>query len=362
MINSIDIEKLQKLARERTVKTQTVEYDLETIVKKIDKGIIKLDPEYQRKYRWTDGVSSRLIESLILNIPIPIIYISQDVDVDAETDEARYSVIDGQQRLTAIYKFMNSQYKLIDMSILTVLNGYSYDDLPPFLVRRLEERTIKCLRIDSTVDPQVKYDIFERLNSGSVKLTNQELRNAVYRGEFNETLKELSKYPEFRKLVRIDNTDPDKNEKVKKMEDVELVLRFISLDEGRYQAYAPIMKKFLDNSMGDFSNKSVDLVHIRNRFISVIKYISSELGDIPFAKYREDGTIASKFNTAVYDAVSIGIANSKPYSLSKPLTSRQTQKLKHLIVSEDFILTVSGSTNDREPLIRRIEMVKEVLN
>ena len=95
---------IQTKAKERTVKTQNIEYDLETIVKKISRGIIKLNPDYQRKHRWTEEYSSKLIESLILNIPVPLIYISQDIDVDDEVDDevARYSVIDGQQRLTAI--------------------------------------------------------------------------------------------------------------------------------------------------------------------------------------------------------------------------------------------------------------------
>jgi hypothetical protein len=89
------IDELQQKARERTVKTQNIEYDLETLVKKIGRGTIRLDPDYQRRHRWSEETSSRLIESLILNIPIPLIYLSQDVDVDTETydEEYRYSVI-----------------------------------------------------------------------------------------------------------------------------------------------------------------------------------------------------------------------------------------------------------------------------
>ena len=86
------------------------------------------------------------MESLILNIPIPTVYLSQDVDVDEEVDDdvARYSVIDGQQRLTAIYGFMTNADKLEGLEVLELLNGSYYKDLPPFLIRRLEERTIKC--------------------------------------------------------------------------------------------------------------------------------------------------------------------------------------------------------------------------
>ena len=155
----IELSDLQKKAKERTVKTQNIEYDLETLVKKIDRKVIKLDPDYQRKHRWEDDASSKLIESLILNIPIPYVYISLDVDVDEEIDEDeqyRYSVIDGQQRLTAIYNYLKNKYPLTDLEVLDNLNGAYYKDLPPFLVRRLEERTLKCLRIDSTLDQQSK--------------------------------------------------------------------------------------------------------------------------------------------------------------------------------------------------------------
>src|SRR5690606_28804738 len=114
---------LQEKAKERTVKTQSIEYDIETLIKKIDKNIIKLDPEYQRIHRWDDKTSSKLIESLILNIPIPTIYISQDIDVDVETDgdEFRYSVIDGQQRLTAIKNFLKNKFQLEGLDTLNEL-------------------------------------------------------------------------------------------------------------------------------------------------------------------------------------------------------------------------------------------------
>ena len=227
-----NLSELQELAKERTVKTQNIEYDLETLVKKIKKRIIKLNPDYQRNHRWDNQESSKLIESLILNIPIPTIYLSQDVDVDEEVEDgvSRYSVIDGQQRLTAIYGFMKNTYALEGLEVLHPLNEAYYKDLPPFLVRRLEERTIKCLRIDSTVDPQVKYDVFERLNSGAVQLEAQELRNAVYRGKFNDLIKSLAKNEKFMKLLNINIKHVSEDNKVKKMQNVEYVLRFFAFD------------------------------------------------------------------------------------------------------------------------------------
>lgn len=361
--NSLSI--LQKKAKERTVKTQNIEYDLETLVKKIDKNVIKLDPEYQRKHRWDDETASKLIESLILNIPIPIIYISQDVDVDEETDDdvARYSVIDGQQRLTSIYNFMNNHYPLTELKVLKELNNCFYKDLPPFLIRRLEERTIKCLRIDSTVDPQVKYDIFERLNSGSVKLEPQELRNAVSRGAFNDLIKKLAQDTNFRVLIRINPEKPEESKKVKKMEDVELVLRFFALSNNNYLNYKQGFKDFLSEQMDRFNkiNKN-ELAEMELFFVTTMQIIRTHFGDNAFAKFKivnRKYKLSSNFNAAVYDALAIGLSTS--LDVANPnITDDHVAQYKLLFNNEQFFQSVSGSVNDREKIVYRIEQVKRV--
>ena len=286
-----NLSELQQKARERTVKTQNIEYDLETLVKKIKRGVIRLDPEYQRRHRWSYETSSRLIESLILNIPIPLVYLSQDVDVDTETsdEEARYSVIDGQQRLTAISSFFENKFALTGLDVLKELEGLLYRDLPPFLIRRLEERTIKCLRIDSTLDEQVKYDIFERLNSGSIKLEAQELRNAISRGLFNSLIKKLALDENFRVLIRVDLDAPEQNIKVKKMEDVELVLRFFALNNDNYYNLKKGFRQFLTDEMNKFNKlNAIELEQMEKMFLVTMSAIRTHFGDEAFAKYRFD--------------------------------------------------------------------------
>jgi len=361
---------LQQIAKERTVKTQNIEYDLETLVKKIDKNVIKLDPEYQRNHRWNDRMSSRLIESLILNIPVPMIYISQDIDVDEDVEDIpRYSVIDGQQRLTAIYNFMSNKMALEEMQVLTLLNGSFYKDLPPFLIRRLEERTIKCLRIDSTLDPQVKYDIFERLNSGSVKLEAQELRNAIYRGPFNKLIKELAENVDFRVLNQIDLEDPESAKKVQKMEDVELVLRFFALHNNRYKNLKKGFKTFLSDAMKEFNSLPEEkLVQFRKKFIETMYLVRHTFGDKAFAKYRLEkvGTDSEKlhkmsnFNAAVFDALAIAIVDEIDLKTPDFPTSIE-QEFLNLFKDRRFFDSVSGSVNDKEKVNYRIEAVKELL-
>lgn len=348
---------LQSKAKERTVKTQTIEYDLETIVKKIEKNVIKLNPEYQRKHRWNNETSSRLIESLILNIPVPFIYLSQDIDVDDEVDDgvSRYSVIDGQQRLTAIYGFFKNEYTLTQLDVLSPLNGCKYKDLPPFLIRRLEERSIRCLRIDSTLDQQVKYDIFERLNSGSVKLEPQELRNATCRGPFKTLIKELVHNEFF-----VSNTKLTGKRK-EKMEDEELVLRYFSFGYNNgYLKYQGGLKSFLTSQMISFNDLDANtLGDFKREFEDVMHKISDDLGELPFAKYRyeDDQKIKmSDFNVSVYDAV-IGLAVKAYHNGSK----LDREALDSLFKNQDFFATVEGSTNDASKIHKRIKMAMELV-
>ena len=361
---------LQEKAKERTVKTQSIEYDLETLVKKIEKGIVKLDPDYQRRHRWDNKTSSRLVESLILNIPIPTIYLSQDFDVDSETEESRYSVIDGQQRLTAVYNFFKNKFQLEGLESLEELNNCYYKDLPPFLIRRLEERTIKCLRIDSTIDAQVKIDIFERLNSGSVKLEPQELRNAVYSGAFNDLCKELAKNVDFRELLQID-TDEDKadnNNRVKKMQDVELVLRFFTLIDGNYLKYKKTKEVgFIDFLSETMENKKditeAEALILKSQFEKTMKIILRDFGNTAFAKYKADnGTLSlqSKFNVVIFDALAISCHDLIFGFKLEKFGTKKTSFLD-LFNLPEFYESVSGSYLDTTKLKYRIEKAKEVL-
>jgi hypothetical protein len=367
----INLETIQQKARERTVKTQNVEYDLDTLVKRIDRKAIKLDPDYQRRHRWSQETSSRLIESLILNIPIPVIFLSQDVDVDDEVVDstARYTVIDGQQRLTAIYEFMKNNLALEGLETLQELNGSYYKDLPPFLVRRLEERTIKCLRIDSTVDAQVKFDIFERLNTGSVKLESQELRNATARGPFNDAIKKWATLPVFRSLIQVESENPQFSPKIQKMEDVELVLRFFALKNSRYKNLRKGFREFITNSLVEFNGLSDEEINFNeNEFKTYMTFLYKNAGQFAFAKWRISGgqeKRMSTFNAAVYDAVAVGLSEvfSLPELRKKPNSAASALKgYKALFEDPDFFSSVSGSVNDAAKVEHRIDAMIAYLN
>lgn len=296
-----------------------------------------------------------------------MIYLSQDLDVDEEIDEedgvARYSVIDGQQRLTAIVNYMENKYPLTGLRVLEDLNGTFYKDLPPFLIRRLEERTMKCLRIDSTLDSQVKYDIFERLNSGSVKLESQELRNAVSRGPFNNLIKKLATTEDFRILIRIDPSNPDIYKKVQKMEDVELVLRFFALINDNYNNYRKGFKDFLTSEMDKYNKlNSNQLKKLEKLFLRTMALIRETFGDTAYAKYKVEGSKLKKvsnFNAAVYDALAVAVTSEVDLDNAN-ISSGAVKKYNELFHNEKFYDAITGSVNDREKIITRIDLVKGV--
>jgi len=357
----IDEKALQELAKERTVKTQSIEYDITTLKNKIDTGYIKLDPSYQRNYRWGVGTASRLIESLLLNIPIPLVYLSQDVDLDEDVSEGSpyYSVIDGQQRLTAIVEFLEGKYALEELSILKDLTGCRFSELPLFLKRRLEDRTISCLRIDSTLDGDVKYEIFERLNTGSVELEAQEIRNATFRGRFNDLIKKLAENEDFRTNTSLSE------DRIRKMFHVELVLRYFAFTDGRYESYQPLLKDFLNRSMQEFQHLTdEELIQFSRRFVGAMADIRALLGDLPFAKMRKQSPnaanerlFASRFNAAVYDAVVVAIDSLGGIG---GVRKDARERLDELFNDDVFQAAVSGAVTDTSKVMTRIKMVQNV--
>lgn len=355
---------LQKKSKERTVRTQNIEYDISTIIKKISDYTIKLDPEYQRKHRWGSDKSSRLIESLILNIPIPIIYISYDVDIDEATEEERYSVIDGQQRLRAISDYFSNQFALEGLDTLEEINGLKHDELPSFLQRRLSARTIRVIQIDSTIDAQVKYDIFERLNIGSLKLEPQEIRNASIRGKANDLINSLAIDKNFNALLQIDEKSRDENPKVKKMEDRELVLRFFAFTLGFEKLDSSNFSRVLTSKMRDINEMSdSDLKELESDFLTVMKVARDQFGDTAFARIKDTPKgrqYASRFNVAVYDALSHAILMNIRQG-KKEFSESEKSKYYALFRSDEFITSISEGTNLRSRIEYRLKAVMESL-
>ncbi|MFA7332611.1 MAG: DUF262 domain-containing protein [Candidatus Delongbacteria bacterium] len=278
---------------------QTNNFLLPQIAALIEDGEdITLRPEYQRRLRWTNKQKSLLIESLLLNIPIPPVFLY-------ENDLARYEVMDGQQRLNAIREFLSNQFSLRGLQIISSLNGKPYARLPPKVKRSLDRASISAVVLLQESQGKIKsatgnrfYElrrfVFERLNTGGRRLTAQEIRNAIYGGEFNKLIVQLSRDSTFTRIWGIPpyvGANPNDyyedearqgNSLYKTMGDCQLVLRFFAL-ENEVQIQGSL-KAMLDRCMERNINTSVeDCRVLGERYLGVLRLADSLFDGMPFS-------------------------------------------------------------------------------
>ena len=198
---------------ERRLQTETYDFTISTIA-----GLLRDDkiivPEFQRKYVWNRNQASRLIESLIIQCPIPVVYLDQE-------DDGTLKVIDGNQRLMSIRLYLENGFKLKGLKAFPDLNGFTFRELDPRIRTHIENRTLRCITILKETHPQIKFDVFERLNTGAVQLNPQELRHGLYHGALMEKLDILGEYEPWQALSGIKDD--------KRMRGAELILRFLAL-------------------------------------------------------------------------------------------------------------------------------------
>lgn len=215
-----------------------------------DKRII-LDSEFQREDVWKNDRKSELIESVLMGLPLPIFYFNQD-------KYGRLIVVDGRQRLTALFEYMDDVYPLTKLKILPTLNNFKFSQLPPQLIGRLEDYQIQAHVILPPTPERIKFDIFDRVNRGGMQLNKQEIRNALYQGEATKLLKRIVESEAFRKATG----NAFLNEK--RMKDKYLITRFLTFvlycknkledDEGNIYVYRDDIDDFLGRGM-DAMNK-----------------------------------------------------------------------------------------------------------
>ncbi len=261
--------------------TEQARYPLSTIAAMVESDDYDLNPEFQRRHRWDVAKQSRLIESIIMNVPIPPVFLYED-------RYSHYEVMDGLQRLTAIAEFYRDRYQLKNLGEWGELNGRSYSELPEQLRRGVDRRYLSSIILlhetarDEKEALRLKQLVFERINSGGVKLEPQESRNAIYNGPLNQLCIELARNPHLCHMWDIpapgdegpEEKDLLANERYRKMLDVELVLRFFAhrqredlmtgslaeyLDD--YLKHGNLFSESVLNELSDLFQKTVALVH-----------------------------------------------------------------------------------------------------
>lgn len=332
---------------ERKVVTQSYDLSIQTLVERWKAQELVL-PDIQREYVWDNPRAARLIESLLLNIPIPVLYF-------AETEDGRWEIFDGQQRISSVVRYINNEFRLSGLSVLAESNGKRFHQLPDREQRFLKSRMMRAVVIATDSHPNMKFEIFERLNTGAVVLNAQELRNSLYRGTFNALLRELAKDSQYRKAIG--TATPRK-----RMVDEEFALRFFALSAGLGD-YRPPLKKYLNEYMRSVQNASPKQIGgLRARFDRTVTPIVAVWGANAFRQTDARGKATERApNRALFDAqmVAFNLVQDKDTVVSK--RSEIIQEFAALYRDEEFVDAISLATGDRSRTFLRIRFAIDAL-
>ncbi len=326
---------------------------VESIIKKIQYEEINLDTDFQRKRSlWSDSVKSQLIESLMIQLPIPPMYFDGH-------DPNRWQVIDGLQRLCTLKEFLiDKKWKLKDLEYLPDYNNCSMEDLPRIYQRRIEEGQMVFYLILPETPEDVKYSLFKRINTPGLTLEPQEIRHALYQGKATRLLQELAENDTFVKA-----TDGDISSK--RMQDREIVLRYLALrylgvevyKEGNVDNYLNKAMKFINDQTDEFIDEC------KKTYFSALECMFSVFGKYAFRKISKIRPSDKKpFNTALFESWMNGVSLLNGKEQERLIKNRE--QLKELYIEEldkkSSFYNDIGSGKYRS-LIRRNETIKKMI-
>jgi hypothetical protein len=319
-------------------------------------GDLILQPDFQREFIWDMRKCSRLIESAILEVPLPMIYLAEEPD-------ERESMIDGQQRLTAFFRFMDGEYRLRGLSVLKQLNGNNFASLPKKYQNSIKRCTIRATTIKKESSSNLRFDIFERLNTGAISLNDQELRNCIYRGPYNELLKELAADAVFQRLLAMKSSRS-------RMKDVELVLRFASFYHESYLNYTSPIKRFLNHDMEKYQYLTSDQQDdLRKAFSKAVQLCGSLFGEHAFRRFYAGTENDHRghweprtFSASIYDVIMYSLARADKPSVYAHLDQIREAFLYHMTQDSVFIETIERGTSSKTMITKRFDIWRKTLD
>lgn len=347
-------------SNERKIIWQAKDFSIrEFLILKQD-GELVLQPDYQRNFVATEQIASKLVESILLDVPIPVVYLAEEVN-------GNFSVIDGQQRLTSFISFLEGKYpdgkpfKLSSLKILPELNRKTFTDLDAEAQKKIRSTTIHSIIIKKESNEDIKFEIFERLNTGSTKLNEDEIRNTVYRGHYVSLLARLSENPTFHELVRKDTFK-------KRMIYRGMILRFLALSEKSYINYRSSMKQFCNKELRENQYLSAEKEkEYEKRFLHCVDLVKIVFGDKAFRRYvpGEEGQLGNwstgQINMALYDLQMVGFTTfSKHEVLSKADFIREGL-LELMTNHPKFQELITWQTSNTEYLKNRFKIYMNLL-
>jgi uncharacterized protein with PIN domain len=318
-------------------------------------GELDLQPEYQRKFVIDEKKASRIVESVLLDIPLPLIYL-------AEENDGTYSVIDGQQRLTSLISFQRGVYPdkneflLKGLTKRKDLNKKIFAELTSEDQRKIKNYSIQTIIIKKESNDEIKFEIFERLNTGSTSLNEDEIRNSVYRGKYIQLLSELEEHKDFHKLINKTNFK-------KRMIYRGMILRFLTFYEKTYLKYKPSMKSFCNAELKekrDLSNeKREEYIHIFNHCVDLVKNVFGDKAFKRFEKGNESDAngswVKTRLNMALFDIQMAGFANYKKDEIMTKADEIR-EAMIHLMTDDVFRNSILLETSNKDVVKTRFEI------
>lgn len=340
----------QIIELKKAVAYDSKDYTIEILVGKYLKGIDENEneiyvPEYQRDFVWDNSRQSRLIESIVLGLPIPPIFV-------AENKDGRLEIVDGSQRVRTLSAFLGNQLRLEGLEKVTKLNGMAFDDFDVSRKRKLNNTTLTVIVLSESATDEVKNDLFERINKGSDILRNMETRKGIYRGEFTDFLyRECSPNDSFRNSLRLSRSVQ------KRQEYEELVLRYFALVDlyPKYTEFSRSVSKALDNYMAikrdEFStDEKVKKLHDFNAMVAFVT------DNFQHGFLKGPNKDASRI---FFEAIAVGVH----FALKEApnLVIRKKIDVQYWLTDREFNRSVNGEyrTHSTENLLNRIHFVKD---
>lgn len=359
MLEDFSIDESQELEDEiieipkevRKLRTQPYDKSVSDLMGMIERGDINLRPDFQRNVVWDNKKASLLIESIWLSIPIPQIFVSVEED-------GTWNVIDGQQRLTSLKRYYENDFKLKGLEVLGELNGFSYDKLEDKPQRLLNGGNIRIVAIHEDSHPDIKFDVFMRINQGAVQLNPQELRNCLYRGELNDKLHALAENPQLLEILKL--TEPHN-----RFKDVEMILRYLALSDSHekgFSNYPSIIKKFLNDFM--HNNRTIDndkITQLQSKFDNNLKKVFSVFGANAFKKWdNKSSNYDTKINLSIMDCQMIAL-EAFDHSLIEEKKEQFRISFNEIFDepdSSEFLDSITSGTSSKKKLEYRVNFIK----
>jgi hypothetical protein len=323
---------------------------------------IDLRPDFQRRDRWNNEKRSRFIESVVMNVPVPPVFLGEE-------RLGKYVVLDGRQRLTAAKKFLSNELRLEGLKVWKELNGLTYEEIKKKgFAATIDRRFLPAILLTHESSPQVKYEVFDRLNTGGVIAEHMEVRNAIFPGQFNSLLHELSGDQTFRQLWGIPvSGDPvalEKNALYKEMGDLELVLRFFALREGSLKGMR--FKDRLSDVMNAQNEAFKKDASLKTReaalFQRAITNCAKVFGDDAF-KLQKDPKKKANRSAPYADAVMQALADRATSSLTSEAVARIRTAFGALYTKNpDFKKAVDTGTNGETAIKNRISLARAAVD